>query len=102
LSELSEFELDTVSKKRQRYVLAELYNKTGGTSWTLDANWLSSASLSSWEGVQVDSNGDVTYLNLDYNNLVGKMLFLCSFSALRRNRRNNSVVTRYLDETSVY
>ena len=71
-----------ISGLSDRVVLEALYNATGGPSWTNGTNWLSSAPLSAWAGVQTDANGRVTRLDLegfnddligrgDGNNLVG-------------------------------
>ncbi len=50
--------------------LVALYNSTNGGSWTNKTNWLTSASLSTWNGVTV-SGGRVNQLNLITNNLAG-------------------------------
>ena len=53
--------------------LVDLYDSTGGTAWTHHTNWLTTASVKTWYGVTLDSNGKVTMLSLDSNNLVGKV-----------------------------
>ncbi|MCK5149067.1 T9SS type A sorting domain-containing protein [bacterium] len=50
--------------------LVALYNSTAGASWFDNTNWLTTASLGTWEGVTV-SGGRVTELYLDANNLDG-------------------------------
>ena len=52
----------------ERAVLEALYHATGGPNWTNNTNWLSSAPLSEWAGVQTDANGRVTSLDLDTYN----------------------------------
>ena len=53
--------------------LKALYESTGGTGWTRKNNWLSDAPLSEWQGVQTDSEGRVTQVNLIANNLTGEI-----------------------------
>ncbi|MCH7573898.1 MAG: fibronectin type III domain-containing protein [Candidatus Marinimicrobia bacterium] len=50
--------------------LVDLYNSTTGASWTNNTNWLTSSSLSSWNGVTV-FGGRVSKLNFFNNNLSG-------------------------------
>ena len=51
--------------------LIALYNSTDGANWTNNTNWLSADSaLSTWYGITV-TNGRVTELVLEENNLVG-------------------------------
>ncbi len=54
-----------------REVLISFYNKTNGPNWTNSENWLSDAPLGTWYGVLANSSGEVTYLQLDDNNLEG-------------------------------
>ena len=56
-----------------RALLVALYNATGGPNWTNNANWLSSAPLNEWHGINTDDSGHVTELNLDANELTGQM-----------------------------
>jgi len=49
--------------------LVDLFNATGGSSWTVKTNWLT-GNVSTWSGVGVTGN-DVTTLNLANNNLQG-------------------------------
>ena len=60
-----------VGRSPDRDVLIALYEATGGTGWTNDRNWLSDAQLCEWYGVETDSGGRVTRLDLDDNRLVG-------------------------------
>ena len=47
--------------------LVDLYNSTGGSNWTNNSNWLTTAPLSSWYGITV-SGGNVTGINLNNGN----------------------------------
>lgn len=59
----------TKAKAADSLALVDLYNSTGGTSWTNKANWLTGP-VSSWYGVTM--TGDrVTALNLSSNQLTG-------------------------------
>ncbi len=50
--------------------LIALYNSTNGDNWTNNTGWLSSDSLSTWEGVTVN-DGRVVNLSLASRNLTG-------------------------------
>ena len=54
-----------------RAALVALYEATDGPNWTNKENWLSTAPLGEWYGVTTDSNGRVTRLSLNENNLQG-------------------------------
>ena len=51
--------------------LAALYDGTGGPNWKNKTNWLTLAPVVEWYGVTTDSDGRVTELNLEDNNLSG-------------------------------
>ena len=54
--------------------LMALYNSVGGASWTDKTNWGSTTEpLDDWFGVEADSNGNVTELELSGNNLSGTL-----------------------------
>ena len=53
-----------------REVLVALYNATDGANWTNNTNWLSTAPLSDWYGVNT-AHGRVTLLSLAQNGLAG-------------------------------
>lgn len=55
-----------------RDVLLELFRATNGLSWKRNDGWNSSASISTWHGVQVDENGRVVKLDLSGNGLEGE------------------------------
>ncbi len=59
-----------VTTQNARDVLVALYNATGGANWTNNTNWLTDNDISTWYGVGV-SNGLVTSLKLNLNNLTG-------------------------------
>ena len=50
-----------------------LHYKNGGSGWTSSAKWLGVNPLGQWHGVTTDSNGQVTALNLRYNNMSGNI-----------------------------
>ena len=54
-----------------REVLVALYNATDGANWTNNANWLSTAPLSDWYGVNTTAHGRVSLLSLAQNGLAG-------------------------------
>ena len=56
-----------------RAVLVALYQSTGGASWHANTNWLSDRPIGEWHGVTTDSNGRVTELALQDNNLAGTL-----------------------------
>lgn len=55
-----------------RDVLVALYNATNGINWRTRTNWLSDNDLSTWYGVTT-SNNRVTSLDLEENNLTGRI-----------------------------
>lgn len=56
-----------------RQVLITLYNATGGTGWSQNRNWNGPGSIGTWYGVETNSAGFVTELELDDNNLTGAL-----------------------------
>ena len=54
-----------------RASLVALYNATGGANWTNNTNWLTTAPIGQWHGVTTDSQGRVTNLDLNDNQLSG-------------------------------
>ena len=61
----------TVSEDRA--ALVDFYNGTGGPNWRRRRNWNSNRPVNEWEGVRTDSNGRVTHLDLNRNNLTGSI-----------------------------
>ena len=57
-----------------RSVLVAWYNATDGPNWKEKSNWLSHLPLDRWDGVTTDSQGRVTKLVLDLNNINGPLL----------------------------
>ena len=56
-----------------RRTLETLYETTLGAGWTNATNWLTSAPVGEWHGVEVDASGRVIGLALAGNNLAGWM-----------------------------
>jgi len=54
----------------ERAALTQIYNAAEGGNWTNSTNWLSNEPLNTWYGVTV-TNGRVTQLDLENNNLQG-------------------------------
>jgi len=66
--------------------LVDLYNSTNGASWSDHMNWLTTAPVSTWHGIQV-SSGRVTQINLLVSNLtvsvpssLGKFIPIANFA----------------------
>ena len=65
-----------VEPSDDRACLAALYHSCGGPGWTRSDNWMiDDKPLSSWHGVEVDSEGRVTVLELQNNSLVGALVW---------------------------
>ena len=58
--------------QREQAALIALYNATGGPDWHDNSNWLSQKPFSTWFGVTTASNGCVTRLDLQNNNLTAQ------------------------------
>ena len=56
-----------------RAALVELYNATGGASWTNNTNWLSDRPIREWYGVSNGPDGRVSELDLSGNQLTGEI-----------------------------
>ncbi|MDE2715522.1 MAG: hypothetical protein OXI33_00710 [Chloroflexota bacterium] len=70
---------------QQRRALERLYETTDGPNWTHRQNWTTDKPLGQWHGVTVDSEGYVTGLSLEANNLSGQLTNSLGFlSRLRR------------------
>lgn len=61
------------ARSPDRPSLVALYNATDGPQWTNGENWLSDRPIGSWYGVTTDSEGRVTRLILNGNNLAGPL-----------------------------
>ena len=53
--------------------LVAIYEATKGASWSDNTNWLSDRPIGEWHGVMVDKSYDVVRLELDDNNLSGRI-----------------------------
>ena len=56
-----------------REILTTFYQATNGDDWNNNANWLSDRPLGEWYGVTTDSDGWVTHLVLDDNDVRGSL-----------------------------
>ena len=54
-------------------VLKQLYDLTDGVNWTNSTGWLNGAAVEQWHGIDADSLGHVTVLDLENNELIGKL-----------------------------
>ena len=57
----------------ERSDLIKLYEAMGGENWTDSGNWGTDAALDDWYGIAVDSAGRVRTINLNRNNLSGRV-----------------------------
>ncbi len=68
-------------------VLESLYRSTGGTNWMNSDGWLGDSAVAEWDGVQADSLGRVTGLDLSRSGLTGRfpamVVRLSQLTALR-------------------
>ena len=67
-----EFVPDGTGYDGDREALIAFYNATGGPNWKDDTNWCSDQPLDTWHGVTTDSEGRVTEISLNSNNLSGE------------------------------
>ncbi len=56
-----------------RGALAAFYEATDGPNWSRSDNWLSDAPLAEWHGVRVDGRARVSHVNLDKNDVGGRL-----------------------------
>ena len=56
-----------------RHALTILYHQLGGPGWMKSDNWVTDAPLDTWFGVEVDSEGNVTGLDLNRNRVIGEI-----------------------------
>ena len=59
------------SAASDKAALMAFYKATNGDGWNTNANWNSNKPLSQWHGVTTNSNGRVTKLELDQNDVKG-------------------------------
>ena len=86
--------------------LQALYVSKSGVGWRDSSNWLSSASVCTWFGVECDDNGNVAKLNLERNGLAGSLpdltgLPMLAELSLARNRLSGSIVSSLLASESL-
>ena len=61
------------SAATDRAALIALYHATDGPNWERNDNWLSTAPIGEWDGVETDTNGRVIELSLIINKLRGEI-----------------------------
>ena len=66
-----EFENTKDRLAREREILIEFYNSTGGENWKENDNWCSELPVGDWKGITVNEYGFVSGISLSWNNLVG-------------------------------
>ena len=57
--------------EKQRKILTDLYEATGGDGWKRKDNWCTDAPLNDWYGVTADEKGNISYIYLLDNGLKG-------------------------------
>ena len=65
--------MDISGTGTDRDILVALYVATDGPNWRTAENWLTDAPLGDWHGVDADTQGRVTQLHLDFNDLTGSI-----------------------------
>lgn len=81
----------------ERDALVALFESTGGSGWINRDGWLSDAEPGNWYGVDTDSQGHVTRIVLNENNLVGSIpselgvLVHLSRLSLQRNKLTGEI-----------
>ena len=53
--------------------LIAFYEATGGANWSANDNWLTPRPVEVWHGVEVDAEGRVVGLDLEFNRLTGQL-----------------------------
>ncbi len=91
-----------------REALITFYHATGGESWTTKTNWLSDRFYGNWHGITVDTDGRVTGINLENNNLAGSLpselarLTKLTKLNLSRNEKLSGLLHRTYAELSLH
>jgi Leucine-rich repeat (LRR) protein len=62
----------TFSRTTDSLALVQLYNATGGVTWSTQGNWKTATPINTWSGITF-SGGRVTQINLSGNNLTGTL-----------------------------
>lgn len=82
-----------------REVLLVLYKSTGGEKWNRKANWdANGAELSQWDGVEVDDEGRVVKLDLNYNNLRGVSIYIYQTPCVDLLRARVDIFQGFIDQ----
>ena len=74
LNAVPESDGDFLACNEERSDLMKLYEAMGGDGWANSANWGTNAPLGNWFGIQVDTAGRVTGINLNRNSLTERCL----------------------------
>ena len=69
----NQFHGDILTHSSDRNALSSLYNATSGAGWTDNEYWVTNEPVFTWYGVGIDTNGHVTALLLEDNQLTGEM-----------------------------
>lgn len=81
--------------------LVAIYDQTGGLGWNNDTNWKQDF-LTTWSGVTLDSDGNVTGLDLNTNNVVGDVPGdLANISGLQSLDLSSNEITLIPDVSSL-
>lgn len=73
LTDITDVSGGTNCPERDLDALISLYKKTEGSNWLNSMNWLSFEPLETWFGVTIDTEGQVTELHLQANDLSGQL-----------------------------
>ena len=71
-SRLSSNSTSPPANESDSLALVALYNSCGGVNWNYKNNWLT-GQVASWYGINLDENGRLTHIHMDYNNLSGNL-----------------------------
>lgn len=83
----------------ERKALEELYDSTRGSTWGKSTNWKSDKPVGEWFGVRTDTQGRVVSLELESNNLEGRLPeALCRLSSLTTLRLSGNRLSGSLPE----
>ena len=69
----NQFHGDILTHSSDRNALTNLYNATSGAGWTDNGYWVTNEPVFTWYGVGIDTNGRVTALLLEDNQLTGEI-----------------------------
>ncbi len=80
---LQNLDLPSCSAYYERAALVALYQATDGAGWSSSGNWITDEPVSTWHGVTVDNNGNVTELRLPSNMMDGSIPDLSRLKKLK-------------------